>query len=52
MRLLASVSLALFLSACAGAITSDPLAFDPPLDCNNLSKHGHPDFFDACGNEL
>lgn len=50
-RRLAIVAVAtLGLAACVGT-PPGPNAFIAPDDCFDLSKHDHPAYVDACGNE-
>ena len=42
--------IAIFAAALAACNTvKDPALFYAPEDCNDLSKHSHPDYVQSCG---
>ena len=48
MRFALIAIIAATLAACTATV-KDPNLFYAPEDCNDLSKHSHPDYLVACG---
>jgi len=48
-RLLIVVGFGMLLAACNASSVKDPNLFYAPEDCNNLSKHSHPEYVNSCG---
>ena len=46
MRFILIACFAMTLAACA--TQKDPNLFYAPEDCNDLSKHSHPEYFSSC----